>query len=440
MDWWLIALLALVASATVGATAFLAYGRGVDAGERAGRAGVHVGSGSRGRSGSRGGASDDAEASLFGAGASVRDAERGLIEAMPEAAVVRENSGRILYASDTATALGVVAGGRITCDELASIIDGFLEDRVVREREIAIAGPSGVAAAYGDGRGMKAGERADDGVRRVRVRVAPIDDDRYVVFLTDVSDRRRFEAMRRDFATNVSHELKTPVGAIGLLAETIGDAADDPDAVRYFAGRVAKESQRLTELVHRLIDLQKAESLDAATLAPTSALAVARAAIGANRVLADAHGIAIRLTVDGEDAPIDAPIDAPADAPDAPAAPTRDVTVVADADALTMAVRNLVENAIRYSPDHTTVVVALGRRDARATIRVVDQGIGIPADKLDRVFERFYRVDQARSRDTGGSGLGLSIVRHCVEECRGTVSVWSHEGSGSTFTIELDAA
>ena len=436
MDWWLIALLALVASATVGATAFLAYGRGVDAGERAGRAGVHVGSGSRGRSESRGGASDDAEASLFGAGASVRDAERGLIEAMPEAAVVRENSGRILYASDTATALGVVAGGRITCDELASIIDGFLEDRVVREREIAIAGPSGVAAAYGDGRGMKAGERADDGVRRVRVRVAPIDDDRYVVFLTDVSDRRRFEAMRRDFATNVSHELKTPVGAIGLLAETIGDAADDPDAVRYFAGRVAKESQRLTELVHRLIDLQKAESLDAATLAPTSALAVARAAIGANRVLADAHGIAIRLTVDGEDAPIDAP----ADAPDAPAAPTRDVTVVADADALTMAVRNLVENAIRYSPDHTTVVVALGRRDARATIRVVDQGIGIPADKLDRVFERFYRVDQARSRDTGGSGLGLSIVRHCVEECRGTVSVWSHEGSGSTFTIELDAA
>ena len=233
MDWWRIAVLAVVALIVFGVTAVVAYGRGVDAGERSGRSGSSGGgSGPRGGSGRRGDAAGDADASLFGSGASARVAERGLIEAMPEAAIVRERSGRILYAGERAVALGVVAGGRIVCDELESIIEGFQRDRVVREREIALAAPSPDAAPRGDGRGMTAGERADDGVRRVRVRVAPVDDDRYAVFLTDVSDQRRFEAMRRDFATNVSHELKTPVGAIGLLAETIGDAADDPDADR----------------------------------------------------------------------------------------------------------------------------------------------------------------------------------------------------------------
>ncbi|RSX55386.1 histidine kinase [Bifidobacterium samirii] len=437
MDWWRVALLVGVALAVVGVIVFHAYELGLDAGERLARSGGR-------RGGRRGGRASDGPSgdggSLFDDARSdrpVRALERGLIEAMPEAVIVRRGDGRIVYASDKAADLGVVAGGRVVSSELERITQRFLADRIAREREMALSGRSDAGGPRADGRGVRAGERTVADGRHVRVRVRPLGDDLYVVFLTDVSDRRRFESMRRDFVTNVSHELKTPVGAIALLAETIGDAADDPDAVRYFAGRVAKESERLSALVRRLIDLQKAESMDeSVTLAPTSATAVARAAIAENRVQADAHGIAVRLTVGGIDVAAEGDAAPGGDALDEPS----DVTVMADREALVMAVKNLVENAIHYSPDHTTVVVVVDRRDDRATIRVIDQGIGIPADKLDRVFERFYRVDPARSRETGGSGLGLSIVRHCVEQCGGTVSVWSHEGSGSTFTIELDAA
>ena len=240
--------------------------------------------------------------------------------------------------------------------------------------------------------------------------------------------------MRRDFVTNVSHELKTPAGAISLLAETIGDAADDPDMVKYFAGRVSKESERLTELVHRLIDLQKAQSAAAVLNAERlSVLALVREAIVENQVKAESKHINLVLSLNGRQKLVHA--EGAANAVD-----EDDLFIEADHETIKTAVKNLVENAINYSPDHTTVAVGVGSGDGKVAIRVVDQGIGIPESSLDRIFERFYRVDPARSRETGGTGLGLAITKHCVQDCGGTIAVWSREGEGSTFTITLPQA
>ena len=209
------------------------------------------------------------------------------------------------------------------------------------------------------------------------------------MFINDVTEQRRFERMRRDFVTNVSHELKTPAGAISLLAETVSDAADDPGAVRYFAGRITKESARLTELVTHLIELQRAQDAPAMLKAQRiSAMSVVRAAVGENLVQAGAKHIAIRLSLRGEQAPVDADAAADDEA-------QRDIAIMVDRETLATAVKNLVENAIRYSPEYTTVSVSVSlcKDPSSMTIRVIDRGIGIPSASLDRVFERFYRVD-----------------------------------------------
>ena len=266
------------------------------------------------------------------------------------------------------------------------------------------------------------------------MRVGQISDDLFAIFISDMSEQRRFEIMRRDFVTNVSHELKTPAGAISLLAETIGDAADDPDMVKYFAGRVSKESERLTELVHRLIDLQKAQSAAAVLNAERlSVLALVREAIVENQVNAESKHISMVLSLNGKQKLVH--VEGAENAVD-----RDDVFINADHETIKTAVKNLVENAINYSPEHTTVAVGVGSGDGKVSIRVVDQGIGIPESSLDRIFERFYRVDPARSRETGGTGLGLAITKHCVQDCGGTIAVWSREGEGSTFTITLPQA
>ena len=266
------------------------------------------------------------------------------------------------------------------------------------------------------------------------MRVGQISDDLFAIFISDMSEQRRFEIMRRDFVTNVSHELKTPAGAISLLAETIGDAADDPDMVKYFAGRVSKESERLTELVHRLIDLQKAQSAAAVLNAERlSVLALVREAIVENQVNAESKHISMVLSLNGKQKLVY--VEGAENAVD-----RDDVFINADHETIKTAVKNLVENAINYSPEHTTVAVDVGSSDGKVSIRVVDQGIGIPESSLDRIFERFYRVDPARSRETGGTGLGLAITKHCVQDCGGTIAVWSREGEGSTFTITLPQA
>ncbi|WP_420837380.1 sensor histidine kinase [Bifidobacterium avesanii] len=378
------------------------------------------------------------ESSLFGEDVPVREAERGLIEVMPSAVVIADVHGMVRYYSPGARQLGVVQGGWLSSREVEDIITQAAEDGEILQREVdmPINYPAGVRPRPEmSGKGIKAGDKAPSDTLHLRIRAGRITEQLYAVLIEDISEQRRFEAMRRDFVTNVSHELKTPAGAISLLAETITDAADDPDMVRYFSGRITKESARLTEMVKRLIDLQKAQNSQALNLsaANVSVLKVVREAVQENAVQASNKHIRVNISFDGT------PV-APTAAEAAQRDEHGDATVFLDEEALTTAVKNLVENAVRYSPEHTTIGVGVAVAGGKVTIRVVDQGIGIPADSLDRIFERFYRVDPARSRATGGTGLGLAIVKHCVQECGGTISVWSREGEGSTFTIELPEA
>ena len=371
--------------------------------------------------------------SLFGPRVPVQSTERQLVAVMPEALVVVDSLATVQYASPAARRFGIIHDQAMALAEIRDIVKLVSTDSVVRERELTIPlhGRTRTGVVNTNGKGVEAGKPLPEDTLYLHVRVGQIADNLFA------SEQRRFEIMRRDFVTNVSHELKTPAGAISLLAETIGDAADDPDAVKYFSGRISKESERLTELVHRLIDLQKAQSAAAMLNAERlSVLSVAREALAENQVKAESKHISLVLSVNGRQVLVHANAEELAKE----AEQNLDVFVVADHETIKTAVKNLVENAINYSPEHTTVAVGIGIESGKVAIRVVDQGIGIPAASLSRIFERFYRVDPARSRETGGTGLGLAITKHCVEDCGGTISVWSREGEGSTFTITMPQA
>jgi two-component system sensor histidine kinase SenX3 len=251
----------------------------------------------------------------------------------------------------------------------------------------------------------------------VSARVAPLGTQHVLLLVADRTETRRVEEIRRDFVANVSHELKTPVGALSLLAEAISDAADDPDAVRRFAGRIGKESARLTLLVQEIIDLSRLQV--AGSLAEPVRVAV-------DEVVAEAVDRS-RLAAQAADIALDV-------------GPAAGASVYGDAELLVTAVRNLVDNAVRYSEPGTRVGVGVRRADGLVEVAVTDSGVGIPEDEQARVFERFYRVDPARSRATGGTGLGLSIVKHVAANHGGDVTVWSRPGSGSTFTLRLPDA
>lgn len=415
MEIWQVVVLVVAVAAAAAIGAAVAYGRGREAGE----------SESRHRSA-------EGDHSLFGEDLPVLPTERRFVEVMPYALIVADSAGAVAYASKGADPLNLVRNGRLVAEDIGEVLALVVADGQVRERELKVTLPR--PDRRQDGRGVRAGEAVPTDTLYLRVRIGAIADGLFAIFLRDMSEQRRFEAMRRDFITNVSHELKTPSGAISLLAETITDAADDPDAVRYFAGRITKESQRLAELVHKLIELQRAQDAPAMSDAkPMSVVAMTRESIAANEVQADAKRIGIVLSLNGRVIPVEVPEGEPETLDD-------DVLVRVGREPFTTAVKNLVENAIHYSPAHTTVSVGIGVVGDRVRIRVVDQGIGIPKAALGRIFERFYRVDPARSRETGGSGLGLAITKHCVQECGGTISVWSREGEGSTFTIELPVA
>ena len=251
----------------------------------------------------------------------------------------------------------------------------------------------------------------------LQVRVAGIGQGRVLILIEDQTAARRVEAMRRDFVANVSHELKTPVGAICLLAETVEGAVDDPRIVRDYIGRIRKESTRLETLVQEIIELSRLQEGDA-LVEPDDVDLDAVVAEALDRVRTEAEAEEVVLVAGG----------------------TRGLHVRGDAALITTAVRNLLDNAIRYSDPRTRVSVGLSvdADDAELVrIAVVDQGIGIAKEAQGRVFERFYRVDKARSRATGGTGLGLSIVKHVAADHGGTVELWSTPGRGSTFTLVL---
>ncbi|MCU0282884.1 MAG: ATP-binding protein [Candidatus Nanopelagicales bacterium] len=292
--------------------------------------------------------------------------------------------------------------------------------RIVRRRAIGV--PE-VAAM------VEAARRSDQVVQRdmslkrpgrrqprlsLRVRVSPMEDGSAFVLVEDMTEAERLDHVRRDFVANVSHELKTPIGALSLLAEAVAEGRDDPEAVARFSARMVIETRRLTTLVNDLMDLSRLEGIDPLhPMAPVLVDDVVAQACEDVRLLAREQEI--RLLRGG----------------------ITGLSVLGVESQLTTAVRNLLLNAINYSPANTKVAVSTGQAEGSVTIAVTDQGIGIPTVELDRIFERFYRVDQARSRDTGGTGLGLAIVKHVCANHGGHCDVWSRVGEGSTFTIRL---
>jgi two-component system sensor histidine kinase SenX3 len=239
--------------------------------------------------------------------------------------------------------------------------------------------------------------------------------EEYILLLADDrTELTRTEEIRNDFVANVSHELKTPVGAISLLAEALESSADDEVAVRRFAKRMQKESTRLAALVQDIIELSRLQGANVAQRGhPVDINAVISEAVDRSQLPAESKNIAI--VVGGR----------------------VDAMVYGDQDLLVTALRNLIDNAIRYSPENTRVGIGVRAKEGLVSISVTDQGDGLTPEDQERVFERFYRVDAARSRQTGGTGLGLSIVKHVISNHGGEVTLWSQPGQGSTFTIRL---
>lgn len=239
--------------------------------------------------------------------------------------------------------------------------------------------------------------------------------ERYVMLLVeDRTEARKLEDTRRDFVANVSHELKTPIGAIGLLAEAIQNATDDPATVARFADSLVRESQRLSNLVQEVIQLSKVQGASLQGSATDVNLAqVVTDAVERNQLLAEQRNVKITTSE------------------------TPRIIIHGDYEMLATALRNLVENAVVYSDPGGQVGIGLRQVDGVAEILVTDSGIGIPEPEQERIFERFYRVDPSRSRETGGTGLGLSIVKHAAANHGGEVRLFSRPGLGSTFTLRL---
>ena len=318
--------------------------------------------------------------------------------------IVVAADGRVVHRSDEAQRLGLVRGGYVAHAELRTVVAERLGRSV---RPLAETTTSMVLP------------RGPLGQGHVEVRVTPrvLDPHHLLLEVENRSEAMRLEDVRRDFVVNVSHELKTPVGAISVLAETLETAADDPDAVRRFTARIRQECARLQVLVTDVLELSRVQVVDGTPRHDEVEMdAVVAQAVQEVRSRADEHGVELAV-----------------------AAPPG-IVVVGDEDLLTTAVRNLLVNAIAYSPKNTRVSVSVASRDGLVLVQVADRGIGIGVAEQDRVFERFYRVDPARSRRTGGTGLGLAIVKHVVDNHGGDVRIWSRPGQGSTFTIRLPDA
>ena len=330
----------------------------------------------------------------------VPDGVDAVIDALESAGIVIDASNNVVKASPGALAFGLVWNGSLVHPQLADLVDRVrrTDDAITDEVELA-RGPFG------------------DANMNLSVRVARL-GARYVLLLAeDRTESHRLDAVRRDFIANISHELKTPIGAVGLLAEALQAASKEPDQVRRFAKRLSKEADRLGRITREIIELSRLQAADPLIQAELVDIdEVVSLAVDQNRVPADSAGVTI---VSGG---------------------ATGAEVYGDGALLVTALHNLIANAIQYSPDGSRVGVGVSMVDGVVEIAVTDQGAGIPEDELERVFERFFRTDPARSRHTGGSGLGLSIVKHAVQNHGGDVRVWSRVGSGSTFTIRLPQA
>jgi len=324
-----------------------------------------------------------------------------LLRAIDAESIIVTSSDQVIYYSDQIVTFNLIKDERIQNKELSNLVRAVR--RSGQQQDATIELPRGPIGA---------------GTHDLLVRVTSIGDAGLIAILIfDDSEMRRLDSIRRDFVANISHELKTPIGALSILSEAVLDASNDPEAIAKFASRMQAEAKRLSDLVQEIINLSRLQDDDPLKNGkPVNLVEVITEAVDQSRLNAEKRKITLVFE-------------------------QLDKAVVnGDRNQLTMAINNLIENAINYSPDATRVAITLKVSDQIAEIAVSDQGIGIPEKDLERIFERFYRVDPARSRLTGGTGLGLSIVKHIATNHGGDVSLWSVEGAGSTFTIRFPLA
>jgi two-component system sensor histidine kinase SenX3 len=327
------------------------------------------------------------------------DGAAEVLDVLATAGIVLDGSNTVLRSTAGAQAFGLVQNRLLIHSVLVELVDRVRANGETENLETSVTTGLRGTNLWIHARAARLGER-------------------FVLLLVeDRTESKRLEETRRDFVANISHELKTPIGAIGLLAEALQDATDDPELVKKFAGNLYRESRRLAHLVQDIIQLSRLQSAETVTNAHLIDLAgVISEAVERNLVIAENKNIKL--------------------ASSAPAG----IQVFGDHEQLAVAIKNLIENAILYSDEGSQVGIGLRAEDGVAEIAVTDSGVGIPAEEQERIFERFYRVDPSRSRQTGGTGLGLSIVKHIAMNHRGEVRLFSQVGLGSTFTLRIPMA
>ena len=327
------------------------------------------------------------------------DGATEVLDVLASAGLVIGSTDTVIRATDGALAMGLVNNRVLVHKKLRELVATARESAVPVSLETTIT----------------SGLRGN--TTWVHVRAAKMSSDNVLLLVDDRTEAHRLDETRRDFIANISHELKTPIGAISLLSEALQDASDSPEMVKKFSGDLHRESKRLGSLVKEIIQLSRLQSAEVASNAKLVELhEVVNEAVELNKHSAEARKVKI-----GVDAPTG-------------------VFVFGDHSMLVTAVRNLIENAITYSDDNSQVGIGLAVSQNIAEIAVTDSGVGISAEDQKRIFERFYRVDPSRSRQTGGTGLGLSIVKHVAHNHRGEVAVFSKPGIGSTFTLRIPVA
>ena len=321
-----------------------------------------------------------------------------LLRAIDAESIVLTSSDQVIYYSDGIATFNLIKDERIQNKELINLVRAVRRSGIQQDATIEL--PRGPIGA---------------GTHDLLVRVTSIGDAGLIAILIfDDSEMRRLDSIRRDFVANISHELKTPIGALSILSEAVLDASNDPEAIAKFASRMQSEAKRLSDLVQEIINLSRLQDDDPLKNGkPVNISEVIAEAVDQSRLNAEKRKITlVNEEVDG-------------------------VVINGDRNQVTMAVHNLIENAINYSSQGTNVTVVVESIEDIVEITVKDQGIGIAQSEIDRIFERFYRVDPARSRATGGTGLGLSIVKHVAQNHGGEIKVWSAPGVGSTFSLRL---
>ncbi len=321
-----------------------------------------------------------------------------VLNSLNRESIILDASGNIIFETNKTSLLNLVSEGKVTSEELSALVRVVRRTGKSQEGSIEVArGPIG------------------KGKRELQITATLISPDGSVLILVDdEGEKQRVDAVRRDFITNISHELKTPIQALTLNSDALLEVKNEPEKVILFANKIKTQANRLNDLVQEIINLSKLQDSDPLDMAAQVDITnVINEAVDQCEALAQARNVLIDI---GD---------------------VKNAAVTGNREQLVMAVHNLVENAINYSPEKTRVTISTKLDSQIIEILVKDQGIGIADENLDRIFERFYRVDPARSRATGGTGLGLSIVKHVVKNHGGDVKVWSAPGVGSTFAIRL---